>query len=535
MLKQAIAITATLIIFLLLGGIISIYLGQDANWDLKNYHLYNAWAYQNNRLSEDIFTAGTQTYFSPLLDMPYYNMTNHWLNNSPRTVSFIMGLPYGALMFIVFAISWLAAEDSTRNIKKRFLLSAITTAIGVSGVATVSQTGTTFNEIQVAFLTLTGLFFILLAHKSKPSEKIWLLIAISGLFLGAAAGLKLTATVFAVGGALAVLIAPGNMRTKFLRGALFSLAWSFAFLSLWGNWGLSLYDLTGNPFFPIFNSIFQSPWLPPSGGLDTRFLPKDIWQYFLYPFYWANNSQMTVMEPQFSDWRFAIAYTAIFVYGIFFFISKTNQNPTATPERSTPALLTPVLIFATASYTIWLLLFSILRYAVPIESIIGIILLLILQFITKKINTNFLFSKTFFALAIIILMTFLTTSYPNWGRADYSKEAFEISAPKIPNNSLIIFADKPLAYLAPFLAKNVHNIAFIGATHDANLSEKYKLGQLIHHKIKKWDEPIFAVSRNIDSSFFNTLENLSLKQVGSCHEISSNIDSNASICRVEKK
>jgi len=40
---------------LVMGGLVSVWLGQDKNWDLLNYHLYNAWALLNGRLHVDLF------------------------------------------------------------------------------------------------------------------------------------------------------------------------------------------------------------------------------------------------------------------------------------------------------------------------------------------------------------------------------------------------------------------------------------------------------------------------------------------------
>ncbi len=39
-----------LVLCLIVGGTVSVLLGQDANWDLKNYHLYNPFAFLNDRL-----------------------------------------------------------------------------------------------------------------------------------------------------------------------------------------------------------------------------------------------------------------------------------------------------------------------------------------------------------------------------------------------------------------------------------------------------------------------------------------------------
>ena len=40
------------------AGARSVLLGKDANWDLKNYHWYNAWAVMNGRLGETEWLGG---------------------------------------------------------------------------------------------------------------------------------------------------------------------------------------------------------------------------------------------------------------------------------------------------------------------------------------------------------------------------------------------------------------------------------------------------------------------------------------------
>ena len=66
------AAVADIIICLAAGAIVSVLLGQDANWDLRNYHLYNPFALLNSRTGIDLMPAGLQSTFNPLLDVPYY-------------------------------------------------------------------------------------------------------------------------------------------------------------------------------------------------------------------------------------------------------------------------------------------------------------------------------------------------------------------------------------------------------------------------------------------------------------------------------
>src|SRR6266571_3367462 len=53
----------------------SLLLGQDANWDLQNYHYYNPWAWWHGRtFTKDLAAAQIQTFHNPLLDLPFYWM-----------------------------------------------------------------------------------------------------------------------------------------------------------------------------------------------------------------------------------------------------------------------------------------------------------------------------------------------------------------------------------------------------------------------------------------------------------------------------
>ena len=52
-------------------------LGQDANWDLRNYHWYNAYALLNGRYGIDLLPAQTPTFYNPALDVPFYLLATH--------------------------------------------------------------------------------------------------------------------------------------------------------------------------------------------------------------------------------------------------------------------------------------------------------------------------------------------------------------------------------------------------------------------------------------------------------------------------
>ena len=61
-----------------LAGLLGVVLGQDVNWDLRNYHWYNAYAFLNGRYDGgDFMPSQTQFFFNPLLDVPFYLLATH--------------------------------------------------------------------------------------------------------------------------------------------------------------------------------------------------------------------------------------------------------------------------------------------------------------------------------------------------------------------------------------------------------------------------------------------------------------------------
>ena len=86
------------------GAVSVLVLGQDANWDLQNYHFYNAWAYVHDRLGWDLAPAQLQTFHNPLVDLPFYAMVAaDW---PPRWISFALALPAGIGAFFIYWLGW---------------------------------------------------------------------------------------------------------------------------------------------------------------------------------------------------------------------------------------------------------------------------------------------------------------------------------------------------------------------------------------------------------------------------------------------
>ena len=91
-----------------LAAAVALALGRDANWDLRNYHLYNPYALLEGRWNLDLAPAGLHSFLHPGLDAPFYLLTRSPLNGWPRVVYALQAGYLGLLAFLTLAVANLA-------------------------------------------------------------------------------------------------------------------------------------------------------------------------------------------------------------------------------------------------------------------------------------------------------------------------------------------------------------------------------------------------------------------------------------------
>jgi hypothetical protein len=537
-LKKYTAEILVLLALLLLGGSLSLWLGQDKNWDLQNYHLYNAWAFLTGRLRIDLFPAEIQTYYNPLLDVPYYLTAVKWLPGHPKRVAFLAGLPYGALVFF----TWLIARKITSRMKfgsslETEIVAVLATVFGVTGTASISQLGTTFNEIQQAAINLAGLFILLHTTEALTvsNKRNWLL-AVGALF-GLSAGLKLTSLTFTCGAALALFLTTRRWKPCLLAIFYFGLAWLAMFGLVEGWWMYKVWQLTGNPMFPYFNNIFASAWFPPTSTMDMRFLPKTVLQAIFYPFYWLTPKVATVAEFPFSDFRFFFAYLGIIILAASVLYHKLtrkvagrNDDPAGNSTENTIFYMFGT--FVVVSYVFWELTSSIIRYAVCIEVLSGL-------FFALVIAKSGLIPKSRISLILIIVLgvVMVTTHYLDWGRIDYSSKTFKIESPTLPDHSMVLLVGAPISYVAPFIrTADGGSPEFIGINEDYYVTARnYELGKLTREAIQDHQGPIYVINRPEvwEGDFLHSAFEISI-DAASVQKISTNIDAQLNLFAVNR-
>ena len=438
------------VISLLAGGMISVHFGKELNWDLANYHYYNAFAFLHQRWLVDYWpTSFVHAYFTPTLDFLTYFLINYL---PPKAATFVLGAIHGLNIWLLYCIARLLLE-TLPGIRYASFFAVTVAVIGIYGPTALTGIGS-FQHDDLVSLFVLGFVYL--------QVKCWLIYAdtrklpaflfsLAGVMLGVGIGGKLTAAVFAVGAGAALLLLPLSWRLRFQYASWFGLTVLMGILLSSGYWMLHLWQQYHNPFFPLLNGFFQAPDFPAYNWKDPRFLPHGILQTLFYPFYFSLDGRTG--DSDFRDFRFAIAYV-LFILCAFTF----NRKRVSHPEKNVFAIRW-LLLFFLFSYVVWQAYFSIMRYVVALEMLAPLIICLLLYRVIRDPSWRFsITAAVFIFLTVMMVPTYMVRApwylgnyfnvlLPKWVQEDKSQALV-----LVPYPAYAFYTNpRPQAYLVPFL------------------------------------------------------------------------------------
>lgn len=474
---------------LLLSGLISLFSRQDISWDLCNYHLYNGFALLHGRLARDLYASGLQSYLNPLLDAPYYIVSVMLFPSMPRLVAFLAGLPFGILLLLVIGLARGLPAELFPDGRTGAWCAAL---IGMSGTTIWAEIGTTFGDIPTAILVVGGLLPVTrLAGRADVARRAWLAAATwSGLLVGLACGLKLTACAFAP--ALALAVALSSPRPGWAAPAIAAVAAGgvIGLVLSYGWWGWEVWRQFGSPVFPYLNDIFHSPWMPAMSGRDDHFVPSGFWRAVFLPFTWLTGEN--VQERVVRDPRFALAWLSVVLVACIVMITwRSRATPRArlvATHGATHGATVFLFSFAAGSFALWEWYFAVPRYIVALEAVSGIVILVGLKAVLLWCGCRSVRVERG-ALAATVVVTIAGSAYTNWVRAKtWSAETFTVEAPALPNGSRVIVSAYAVSFVLPFLRGG--DLTFVGLV-------SIPPGALLADRIASrldGDQPVYALT-----------------------------------------
>jgi hypothetical protein len=438
----------------LLFGLLALLLGQDDGWDMRNYHLYNVYAWFNDRLAVDIAPAGFQSYFNPLLDVPYYAMST-WL---PAPIAgVVLGALHGLNFVLLLAIARLLLPAPAPGAGARLAL--LLAGAGVLGAGFLSELGNSMGDNLTSLLVLAALYVLLRRWPRllRGDAGAALTAAGAGLLMGLGVGLKLTNASFAAALCLALFAVPLASFWQRLRLAFgFGLGVLAGMAVTAGYWLHKMWTLFGNPLFPQFNNIFHSPLAQTLGVIDDGHLPRNAVEALLWPFVFSADIGR-VAEVPLRQWIWPLAYLVLLAWPLLALWRRRAGAAPAAPDRvPLDARGRLVLAFFVLSYLIWLKLFSIYRYLVPVELLAPLLVWLALHAMLGAATARRLAGWALLACALH------TLPFVTWGHAGWTAQAFRAEPPAFakPQDTVVFMTRPTMAWLIRFFQPQT---AFIAA------------------------------------------------------------------------
>lgn len=458
-----------------LFGALALALGQDANWDLRNYHYYNAYAFLNDRYGKDLLPSQVPYFYNPLMDIPFFLLVQHV---SAKTVAFVLGTVQGLNFILLFGLAHVTLI--VPNSRHKVLICMILAALGMLGGGGISELGTTFGDNITSLGILLSAALVVRFWEELFSAKVMRALSLALLFgipSGMMMGLKLPAVIYPVGLCGGLLLSGISKRRGFLLSVAFGVGVLLGCAATLGFWAYSLQVHYGNPVFPYFNDIFHSSYAPAGSLRDTKFLPHSVSEFFLMPFLFAENS-FRVGEIAWNDWRLTALYVLLPVaLAVRLLFGRNRWAPDLTAQPYTARYL---LYSGFIAYLAWLGMFSIYRYAVTLEMIAPLLVVFAVAMLPLKVSTRGLVT------AFILLVLAGSVEPGNWTRRDSWLDRFvEVELPDLgdTSNLMVLMAGvEPYSHVIPEFPSEISFVRI--ESNFSNPAEPCGMNDAIHERVE---------------------------------------------------
>jgi hypothetical protein len=468
---------------LLVFGWLSVRSGQDANWDLRNYHFYNPWAFLEHRLDTDLLPAQAQTFFNPILDLPFYWLVTH---ASPRTVGFVLGAVQGLGFWLLLLIG---LELLPTTLEARRALAVLAAGVGFFGPVGIGELGATRNDNLAGLFVLAGVYVLVLGLRHHPQGNALLFrnVLAAGAITGAGVGLKYSQVPYAVGLLSALALAGGGFRARLARVAVGALGTSAAFALAAGPWMLRLSNRFSSPLFPFLNFWFHSPYYDPGKSWnDQRWWPRSSLQWLLRPFSFASIDNGS-MEYRFRDLRFAIL--AVLIVAALAAWLVRGRRRAREPVRAERSALAPLVGFAVVSFAAWEALLSYYRSLYPLEALAPLLIVALAVEVVRRPGWSQ-------ATAIALLFAIAAYLHPaHFERVVWGDSYFGVEVPPDPDLAravVVLAGTEPTSYLLPFFPPGARFVRV--ASNFIQPRDRSRFQQEIQELLFSHSGPLFVLS-----------------------------------------
>lgn len=462
------------------AAVVTLLRGQDSNWDLRNYHLYNAYAWLTDRVAVDLAPAQMQTYFPPLIDLPYFALAPH----RPMAAAALLGAWHGLAFVLVSGVTWFALAGRA----DRARLAPVLGLAGCLSAVFLSELGNTMGDATTAPLVLASLLLMLWKAVSPraPAWTPWL----AGVLLGLALALKLTNAIYAVALGLAVLAGPSAWRRRIADAASLTTATVVVFALAAGPWMWRMWRTFGNPLFPQFNAWFRAPLAHPLSATDQRFLPHGIADAALRPLSSTANPFL-ISEVPMPQLVWASLYLLLVGGLCVWLVRRLRGAPSGAFDDGGNDSARMLLVFVGAAFAIWLWMFSIHRYLAVAELLGPLAIWLLARRLLPSHWGTRVAGVAIAGCVLAALAGMWVIGWKGWGHSGWHETGFRVEAPAIEQPSrasVLLVGNEPHSWRVPFLPPEA-----MYASVASNFPESPAYAQELMQRVERRGGPVYAL------------------------------------------
>jgi hypothetical protein len=521
------SLDAALLVVCLLGACwLALSLRQDANWDLQNYHYYDPWAWLTGRIfDKDVAAAQLQTFHNPLADVPFYLLVASGVD--PRLITLWLALPTGIAAWLLCRIAWPLFADLAPVARVGATGAAL--AIGFSGAMGIAQAGTTTGEWLVTALALAALLVALRRHRGGDAANASRTLFVAGAIAGIASGLKLTAATYALGLFVALCAERERLDTRIRSAGVYVCGVVAGLAVAIGPWCVDLWRHFRNPLFPYGNEWIRSPWWNARPVLSRSYGPHTLSDWLWLPFKLLAPPTGFVSELPYVDGRLPLTYLLALIVAGGLVADWMRRSPKPPPPQfaTTASQWRFMGVFFAASFIVWAIVHSILRYTIPLEIVSGLLIVGLLGYLLRPAQATV-------AVALTLAGLLATTSRTDWGRVDFASAWFDVRTPPVASDALVLLSsDAPMSYVLPFLPADARFVAIRN-----NLvapGRDNRLAKSIAGIVRDHRGPLYALSFPSGAGDADLLAHRLRRVAGACAAVRTNMPTSPiELCRLQR-
>ena len=445
---ERLAVVTAPIIF----GLWSVWRGQDRNIDLLNYHYYNGYAFLNDRLSTDFAVAGFPTYFNPILDVGYY-LLNQTL--PAWSVGFLLGFMHGLTFVLLLQIMKRVPTLANDDLPPYFRLFLALT--GVFCTSFIVGLGTSMGDTTTTPLVLAAVLLTLERGGDDPTRKRISItsLVLSGLLMGVGTGLKLTNAPYALAIFFALAMRSDPWSKRVFSSFLFGMSTLLGILISDGFWLYKMWELFGNPLFPQFSKAFPSELTMPIWGFENRFRPASLIEIVFWPLvFFSEPHRVSELQGQ-NFGSVIVAYLTLLITVAVIACRRWLPRNLGTSIREICTTEKYLMVFVAAGYILWMFIFSVYRYFVPIEVFAPFITFVLLSIWMQPVKA----CKVTVGLVALATFWLLVAGVKTYSHSKWMDPPFRAEIPPINDTqktvAIVAYGDPPWGWLAPLFPPQV--------------------------------------------------------------------------------